>query len=88
MRGLTQRAGQVMRLPVQAEPPFRLIARVDEHGPTARAIAGFDIVEDVADEPGLGEVDLPIARSAPQPGLRHRQRTAKRTLAACGRCGQ
>jgi hypothetical protein len=41
-----------------------LIAVVDEHGPAAGAVARFDIVKDVADEPRLGKVDVTRARRA------------------------
>src|SRR5262245_33738679 len=38
---LAQRIREVVRLPVQTEPPFGLVTGVHEHGLAARAIAGL-----------------------------------------------
>ena len=51
---------------MRAEPPLGLIAGVDEHRAAARAIAGLDVVEDIADEPRRCEIDLPLTRRLPQ----------------------
>ena len=61
-RGLAQGPREMLRLPVQTEAPFGLVAHVDEHGAAARAIAGFDVVENVADKPRSREVDIELAR--------------------------
>jgi hypothetical protein len=64
LRRSPQGARMVVRLALRAEPPLGLVAVVKQHRPAARAIAVFDILEKVADEPRLLQIDLPIARGA------------------------
>src|SRR5690606_20591145 len=42
--------------------PLRLIAGVDQDRAAARAPAGLDVVENVADQPGRCEIDIELAR--------------------------
>src|SRR5687767_14176041 len=52
------------------EPPFGLIAVVQQHGAAARAPARLYIVEDVADHPRTLEAYAMLARGAQQHALR------------------
>src|SRR5919109_4679172 len=43
--------------------PLGLVAVVEEHGLAAGAVARFDVVQDIADEPRLSKVEIMLARS-------------------------
>src|SRR5579859_3701538 len=53
-RGLHE-VGRAKRLVGRRLGPY-----VDQDGPAAGAIPGFDVVEDVANEPGAGKVELEV----------------------------
>ena len=73
-RRFRQVVREVVRRALRAGAPFSLVTVVEQHGAAARAPAGFDIVEDVADQPRPGEVDAQI--------LRRLQQQPRRGLAA------
>src|SRR4051794_15306320 len=56
-RRCEQRRRLVVCLAVRASAPFGLAANVKQHRAAARPVTGFDVVEDVADQPGAFEVD-------------------------------
>lgn len=48
----------------EREVPLGLVAALDQDCAAARPPAGLDVVQDIADEPGAGEVEMVIARGA------------------------
>src|SRR4051812_16981700 len=61
----------MVRRPAGRELPFGLVAVVDQDRPASGAAAGLDVVEDVADHPGLRKVHAPRpGRPLDHPGPR------------------
>ena len=52
--------------PAWPQAPLGFIAIVDQQRAAAGAVAGFDVVQDVADHPRCAQVDVMLVRGAQQ----------------------